>query len=230
MLDGRVALVTGGSGGIGAAIVNALAAEGARVAASYRSGADRARATAAALTVPADLAEPEACLALVEEVERELGPVEILVANAGVGERRTLEEVTLSEFDYTHAVNLRAPFLLAQRTIPGMRDRGFGRVLFTSSAAALTGGIVGPHYASSKAGLHGLTHFLASREAGNGITVNALAPALIEDTKMLPGDPGDLAQRIPVGRLGKPHEVADLAVAVLSNGYLTSQVVGVDGG
>lgn len=111
-----------------------------------------------------------------------------------------------------------------------MRERGYGRVLFTSSVAAFTGGIVGPHYASTKAALHGLTHFLASREAGNGITVNALAPALIEDTLMLPGDPGDLAQRIPVGRLGKPDEVADLAVAVLSNAYLTNQVVGVDGG
>ena len=95
-------------------------------------------------------------MVLVEQVERELGPVDILVANAGTGERRTLEEVTLAEFDHTYAVNLRAPFLLAQRTIPGMRERGFGRVLFTSSVAALTGGIVGPHYASSKAGLHGL--------------------------------------------------------------------------
>jgi 3-oxoacyl-[acyl-carrier protein] reductase len=230
MLDGRVALVTGGSGGIGAAIVNALAAAGARVAASYHSGADRARATAAELTVQADLADPQACLALVEQVERELGPVEILIANAGVGERRTLDEVTLAEFDHTHAVNLRAPFLLAQRTIPGMRERGFGRVLFTSSVAALTGGIVGPHYASSKAGLHGLTHFLAAREATNGITVNAVAPALIEDTLMLPGDPGELAQRIPVGRLGRPEEVADLALAVLTNGYLTNQVIGIDGG
>jgi len=166
----------------------------------------------------------------VDEVERVLGPVDVLVANAGAGARRTLDEITLEEFDHACAVNLRAPFLLARRTIPGMRERGFGRVLFTSSVAAFTGGIIGPHYAASKAGLHGLTHFLATREAPHGITVNALAPALIEDTLMLPGDPGDLAQRIPVGRLGRPEEVAALALSVLTNGYLTNQVIGIDGG
>lgn len=230
MDEGRIALVTGASGGIGAAIAARLTGLGVRVAGSYRTGADRAAATGAALTVQADLADPDACARLVEEVERGVGPVDVLVANAGAGQRRTLDEVTLEEFDAAYAVNLRAPFLLAQRVISGMRERGYGRILLTSSVAAFTGGIVGPHYAASKAGLHGLTHYLASREAGNGITVNALAPALIEDTQMLPGDPGDLAARIPVGRLGRPEEVADLALAVLSNAYLTNQVVGIDGG
>jgi 3-oxoacyl-[acyl-carrier protein] reductase len=230
MLEGRVVLITGASGGIGAAMVRTLTEAGARVAAGYRSGGDRVASTGAALTVQADLADPGACERLVDAVERELGPVDILVANAGAGDRRTLDEVTLEEFDQAFAVNLRAPFLLAKRTIPGMRERGFGRVLFVSSVAAFTGGIVGPHYAASKAGLHGLTHFLAAREAGNGITVNALAPALIEDTLMLPGDPGDLAQRIPVRRLGRPEEVAQLALAVLTNAYITNQVFGIDGG
>jgi 3-oxoacyl-[acyl-carrier protein] reductase len=96
--------------------------------------------------------------------------------------------------------------------------------------AAFTGGLVGPHYAASKAGLHGLTHFIAARVAGEGITVNAVAPALIEETSMLPGDPGDLAARVPVGRLGRPEEVADLALTILRNGYMTNQVVGIDGG
>jgi 3-oxoacyl-[acyl-carrier protein] reductase len=96
--------------------------------------------------------------------------------------------------------------------------------------AALTGGIVGPHYAASKAGLHGLTHFLATRAAADGVTVNAIAPALIEDTGMLPGDPGELATRVPVGRLGKPDEVADLMLAILRNGYVTNQVISIDGG
>ena len=85
-----------------------------------------------------------------------------------------------------------------------MRERGFGRVLFISSAPAFTGGIVGPHYAASKAGLHGLTHFLASRLASSGVTVNALSPALIADTTMLPGEPEELRARVPVGRLGRP--------------------------
>jgi 3-oxoacyl-[acyl-carrier protein] reductase len=86
------------------------------------------------------------------------------------------------------------------------------------------------HYAASKAGLHGLTHFLASRTAGDGVTVNAIAPALITQTGMLPGDPEELRARIPVGRLGEPDEVADLAVAILRNPYMTNQVVSLDGG
>ena len=96
--------------------------------------------------------------------------------------------------------------------------------------AAFTGGIVGPHYAASKAGLHGLTHFLATRVAGEGVTVNAIAPALITDTGMLPGEPDELRARVPVGRLGRPDEVADLALAMLRNAYVTNQVVSVDGG
>jgi 3-oxoacyl-[acyl-carrier protein] reductase len=156
--------------------------------------------------------------------------VDVLAANAGVAKPASYEDVDATAFDETLAVNLRAPFLLARRVLGGMRGRGFGRILFTSSIAALTGGIVGPDYAASKAGLHGLTHFLASRVAADGVTVNAIAPALIERTAMLPGDPGELAARIPVRRLGTPAEVADLALAVLRNGYVTNQVVGIDGG
>jgi 3-oxoacyl-[acyl-carrier protein] reductase len=138
--------------------------------------------------------------------------------------------VTVADFDEMLAVNLRAPFLLAQRTIPGMTERGFGRMLFMSSVAAFTGGIVGPHYAASKAGLHGLIHFLASRVAAAGVTVNGLAPALITQTGMLPGGPGELRRQIPVGRLGQPDEVADLALTMLRNAYLTNQVISLDGG
>ena len=103
-------------------------------------------------------------------------------------------------------------------------------VFAPSTVAAFTGGIVGPHYAASKAGLHGLTHFLASRLAASGVTVNALAPALITETGMLPGDPAQLSRQIPVGRLGHPSEVADLAAAILANAYLTNQVISLDGG
>jgi 3-oxoacyl-[acyl-carrier protein] reductase len=237
-LRGRVALVTGGSGGIGAAICRGLAAERAAVAVSYRRGREAAEglvaeleaAGARAVALPADLLEPDAPARLVDAVESALGPLDVLVANAGMGERRGLEDVTAGDWDVTLTVNLRAPFLLAQRAVPGMRDRGFGRLLFVSSVAAFTGGVVGPHYAASKAGLHGLVHFLAGRLAPYGVTANAIAPALIEDTAMLPGDPGDLAERIPVRRLGRPEEVADVALALLRNGYLTDQVVSVDGG
>ncbi len=176
------------------------------------------------------MSDPEACAGLVARVCEQLGPVDVLVPGAGVGERRELDDIDLALWQHTLDVNLRAPFLLIQAAIPDMRRRGFGRILFLSSVAAFTGGAVGPHYAASKAALLGLTHSLAPRLAADGITVNAIAPALIADTQMLPGDPGELAQRIPVGRLGKPKEVADLAVAILANPYLTNQVVSLDGG
>jgi 3-oxoacyl-[acyl-carrier protein] reductase len=183
-----------------------------------------------AVALQADLARADAAQGLIDATVRELGPVDILIANAGLGRAQSLDEISVEDFDEMVAVNLRAPFLLAQRCLPVMAERGFGRVMFMSSVAAFTGGIVGPHYAASKSGLHGLTHFLASRFAGSGITVNALAPALITGTGMLPGSPEKLAGRIPVGRLGRPTEVADLAVAVLANGYVTNQVMLVDGG
>jgi 3-oxoacyl-[acyl-carrier protein] reductase len=238
-LSGRVALVTGASGGIGEAIARRLAEAGASLALAYARDATRAdelaRELAAggtrAITTGADLSDRDAAGTLVDDVENELGPVDVLVANAGVGRRRErIEDVTDGDWDEHIAVNLTAPFLLARRIAPGMRERGFGRVLFVSSVAAFTGGVVGPHYASSKAGLHGLTHWLASRLAGDGVTVNAIAPALIEHTGMLPGATEELRSRIPVGRLGTPQEVADLALAIVRNGYLTNQVVGIDGG
>jgi 3-oxoacyl-[acyl-carrier protein] reductase len=234
----KVALVTGASGGIGQAIARRLAASGASVALAYSATAKPAQQLADelvaggghALAVGADLRRPDAPVELLAEIEPQLGAVDVLVAAAGVGHRQGFEEVSVADFDETIAVNLRAPFLLAQHTLPGMRARGFGRVLFVSSVAAFTGGIVGPHYAASKAGLHGLTHFLAARVAGEGVTVNAIAPALITDTRMLPGEPDELKARVPVGRLGKPDEVADLALAMLRNPYMTSQVVSLDGG
>jgi 3-oxoacyl-[acyl-carrier protein] reductase len=235
---GSVALVTGASGGIGGAISRRLAADGASVAVHYRSGTEAAErlveeiraqgAETAAFQV--DLAQADRAEALVSEVEDRLGPVDILVANAGLSSPAPLEEIDAESLDQALAVNLRAPFLQARRVLPHMRQQRWGRILFSSSVAAFTGGLVGPHYAASKAGLHGLLHFIASRVAGEGVTVNAIAPALIQDTTMLPGDPGDLAQRVPVGRLGRPGEVADLALAILRNGYMTSQVVGIDGG
>ena len=237
-LAGRVALITGASGGIGQALGRRLAAEGARLALAYGANGGPAKDLAVeiiatggyAVPIQADLRSVEAPAALIEATEDKLGAVEVLVSNAGLGRRQSLEEIAGSDFDDMIAVNLRSPFLLAQRVVPGMRERGFGRILFVSSVAAFTGGSVGPHYAASKAGLHGLTHYLAVRLAGHGITVNALAPALVAGTAMLPGDPEELRARIPVGRLGRPEEVADLAAAVLGNAYLTNQVIGLDGG
>ena len=229
--------MTGGSGGIGAAVCRRLADEGVAVCVGYGSGVDAAERVAVeigsagglARAFGADLADPAAPAQLVASVEEAFGRVDIVVANHGTATVAGYDEVDAELFDRTLAVNLRAPFLLAQAALAGMRDRGFGRILFVSSTAAFRGGVVGPHYAASKSGLHGLAHFLASRTAVDGVTVNVLAPGFIE-TPMLPGDPSELGSRVPVGRVGAPEEVADLALAVLRNGYVTSHVFSVDGG
>jgi 3-oxoacyl-[acyl-carrier protein] reductase len=236
---GRVALVTGGSGGIGSALSARLAAAGASVAVHFMHNRTRAEEVVASITETrgataaafhADLRDTDAPEHLVHEVEQRLGPVDILAANAGIATLATYDEVDAQQFVETLNVNLTAPYLLARRTLGHMREQRFGRILFTSSVAAFTGGIVGPHYAASKSGLHGLTHHFAARTAADGVTVNAIAPALIEETTMLPADPGGLVGRIPVGRLGKPAEVAELALALLANAYVTNKVVTIDGG
>jgi 3-oxoacyl-[acyl-carrier protein] reductase len=237
-LGGKVAVVTGASGGIGAAIARELASRSMAVGLAYGFNAkaaeavsgDIARAVGHAIVLKADLRSAAAAEELVDSVEQALGAIDVLIANAGQGQVASYEEVDARRFDETIAVNLRAPYLLARRVLPGMIDRGFGRVIFVSSVAAFTGGIVGPHYAASKAGLHGLTHYIAARTASHGVTVNAIAPALIGDTGMVPGDPRQLARAIPVGRLGTAVEVAKVTLAVVQNDYLTNQVISLDGG
>jgi 3-oxoacyl-[acyl-carrier protein] reductase len=234
-------LVTGGSRGIGRAVALRLATEGHDVAVGYGSNAAAAEEVADAVralgrratAAGGDLADPAAADALVDAVEAELGPVDVLVANAGVNTPgRRVEEISLEEWDRLQAVNLRAPFLLARRVLPGMAVRGFGRIVLLSSVAAYTGGIIGAHYASSKAGLHGLAHSLSQQAAADGVTVNVVAPALIE-SDMLPDGPADrerLAASLPVGRLGTADEVADLIAAVVRNGFVTNQSFLIDGG
>jgi 3-oxoacyl-[acyl-carrier protein] reductase len=239
-LRSRVALLTGASGGIGKAIGRRLADEGVDVCLAYGRHGDDAEEVAGyarglgrrAVTVASDMADPQAPADLVAHATHELGDVDLLIANAGIADIRGWQNIDLASWNATLAVNLTAPFLLAQQVLPGMIERKFGRILFISSVAALNGGVVGAHYAASKAGLHGLMHHLAPRVAADGVTVNSLAPALVGGTKMFPADveTGTPPVPIPVGRVGRPDEIADMAITMLRNGYLTNKVITVDGG
>jgi 3-oxoacyl-[acyl-carrier protein] reductase len=237
-LQGRVALITGASSGIGYATALRMAEVGADIVIGYEQKEQAARTLAGhiqqmgrrAVAAYGNLSQPADVQALVNKAESQVGPIDILVSNAGMGSRKRLEDITLEEWDQTIHVNLRAAFLLAQRITPGMRERRWGRVIFVSSAAAFTGGIVGPHYAASKAGLLGLMHSLAMSLAPHGATVNAVAPALIAETGMLPGTEQELVPRIPVGRLGKPEDVVEAIMLLVINSYMTNHTLLVDGG
>lgn len=226
-LDGRVAMVTGASGGIGSVIVETLLAQGAKVVA-----ADLAKpAIDAALPLAMDVADEAAVDAAFARVERELGPVEVLVLNAGIFVIEPFEEMTLASWQRTIEINLTGAFLCARRALPAMREAGWGRVVALGSSAGKTGGSKSmAAYAASKAGVMALAKSIASEYAPHGITANALAPSLI-DTPMLAGI-ADLASRIPVGRLGRPQDVADVVAFLASEhaGYITGEVVDVNGG
>jgi 3-oxoacyl-[acyl-carrier protein] reductase len=236
-LDNRTALVTGASRGIGRAIAVILARAGARVAINYRvrsAEADEVQREIASLgrdsiTVKADVSQAADVERLVSTTETRLGPIDILVNNAGIARPQDMAEITERDWDELIAVNLKSCFLMTQAVLPGMRSRGWGRIINLSSVAAQVGGVVGPHYAASKAGLHGLTHIYASRVATEGITVNTIAPALIE-TEMVTSNPNASPARIPVGRFGLVSEVADVALMLASNGYITGQTINVNGG
>ncbi len=236
-IEGRVALVTGASRGIGAAIAAALAEAGADVAVSYHQRSDAAAKVAEtvraqgrrALPVGGDVSDSTAVGQMVEKVTAELGAIDILINNAGIGNKRTPDNLTEDEFDATIATNLKSAFLCTQATIAGMRERGWGRIVNISSGAARGAGGVGVHYNASKAGMEGLTRGYAAYLAKDGITVNAVAPSLIA-TDMLPATLEQASKRIPIGRVGTSEEVAQAVVMVVKNGYMTGQTVPVNGG
>src|SRR6478609_9398497 len=208
-LHGRTALITGASRGIGRSIALALAAAGARIAVNYRvesAAADEVVASIAAsggdaAAFQADVSEPAAAATLVRQTEGRFGAVDILVNNAGVIIKSPLDALTADIWDDTLRINLSSAFHATQAALPGMRARRWGRIIMLSSVAAQTGGVVGPHYAASKAGMIGLTHSYASLLAKEGITSNAIAPALIE-TDMVRNNPAATPALIPIGRFG----------------------------
>jgi 3-oxoacyl-[acyl-carrier protein] reductase len=236
-LQGRVALVTGSGRGIGRAIAVALARAGADVAINYLTRAADAKDAESeiaghgrrSVVVQADVSKAAGVDRLVDRVRTELGHIEILVNNAGIARVQSIEEITERDWDELLAVNLKSCFLATQAVLPGMRARRWGRIVNISSVAAHVGGVVGAHYAASKAGMLGLTHFYASRLAREGITVNAISPALIE-TEMVASNPNATADRIPIGRFGAAGEVADAALMLARNGYMTGQTLHVNGG
>lgn len=236
-LTGRVALVTGASRGIGAAIAVALAEAGADVAINYRTRAAEAEAVAAAVralgrravAVAADVSKTADVADLFVAVEAALGPVDILVNNAGIGPKRGLDDLTEADWDETIAVNLKSAFLCSQAVYQEMRARGWGRIVNVTSGAARGAGGVGVHYNASKAGMEGLTRGYAARLVKDGITVNAVAPSLIE-TEMMPLSPEAAARRIPLGRAGRAEEVAQAVLMVVGNAYMTGQTVQLNGG
>ncbi len=235
-LTGRIALVTGASRGIGRSVAVALAEAGADVAINYRQMERKARSTKEqivtqakrAITVRADVSSSVEVTHMIRTVEDKLGPIDILVNNAGMANPKGLEDITEEDWDETMSVNLKSAFLVTQAVLPGMRERGWGRIINITSGAAYTGGIIGPHYSASKAGMEGLTRAYAALLVKEGITVNAIAPSIIETDMIKKGK--DLADYIPVGRMGQPDEVAQAVVFAVGNAYMTGQTILLNGG
>jgi 3-oxoacyl-[acyl-carrier protein] reductase len=236
-LKNKVALITGGSRGIGAALALSLAEEGIKVAVNYHHSEKEALAICEeiekkggkAIAIQADVSEAAAVEKLVKTTRETLGPIDILINNAGISKGQSIEESTEQDFDEIIKVNLKSTFLVTQAVLPEMRERKWGRIVMMSSVAAQTGGVVSMQYAASKAGQIAMMHYLARRLATEGITVNAIAPVIIE-TDMIQNIQHLSKDIIPVKRFGKTSEVTDIVLLLLKNSYITNQTINVNGG
>ena len=237
MIDfrGRIALVTGGSRGIGRATALALGRAGANVAINFLSQEDAANQVALeiknigckASIFQGDVSQSLEVDRMVAEITGKLGTIDILVNNAGQARRLSIDEVTEDDWDQTMSINLKSVFLVTRAILTHMRAQKWGRIVNVSSGASMTGGSVGIHYSASKGGVDALSRAYASRLVKEGITVNVVSPSLI-DTDMIPDKL--VAQNIPMGRLGLPEECADAIVQAASNGFMTGQTIFLNGG
>jgi 3-oxoacyl-[acyl-carrier protein] reductase len=236
-LKGKIALVTGASRGIGASVALALAGAGADVAINFRARAAEAETVCLAirklgrraLAIQADVSQSDQVKEMVARIERELGAVNILVNNAGMARQIKLEDIAEADWDEHINVNLKSAFLVTQAVLPQMRAQRWGRIINISSTAAQTGGLVGPHYAASKAGMLGLTHSYAALLAKESITANTVCLALVE-TDMLRSNPRATSSVIPIGRFGTMDEIASVVLMLAENAYMTGQTVNPNGG
>ncbi|MBU6252384.1 MAG: acetoacetyl-CoA reductase [Alphaproteobacteria bacterium] len=235
---GRIAIVTGGTRGIGAAISQKLQAMGMTVVANYAGNDEKAKAFEAATGIRAvkwDVGDHAACLAGCAQVEAEIGPIDVLVNNAGITRDATLLKMTYDMWDEVMRINLGGCFNMAKAVFPGMRERGWGRIVNIGSINGQGGQYGQVNYAAAKSGIHGFTKALAQEGAKFGVTVNALAPGYI-DTDMVAAVPEDvlakIVAKVPVGRLGQADEIAR-GVAFLCGedaGFVTGSTLSINGG
>ncbi|HEU4670361.1 MAG TPA: acetoacetyl-CoA reductase [Dyella sp.] len=238
----RTALVTGGTGGIGTAIIRYLAGQGHRVASNYRDAdkAERWRKAMAdegieVLMVPGDVADPASCAAMVKAIEEQAGAVDILVNNAGITRDTTFHKMSYEQWTDVVNTNLNACFNVTRQVIEGMRARKWGRIVQISSINGQKGQYGQANYAAAKAGMHGFTISLAQENAKFGITVNTVSPGYV-GTDMVMAVPEEVREKIvaqiPVGRLGKPEEIAH-AVAFFTTdqaSWITGANLAINGG
>ncbi|OUM93586.1 MAG: hypothetical protein BAA04_09860 [Firmicutes bacterium ZCTH02-B6] len=242
-MDGHVALVTGASRNIGRAIAVALAEHGADVAVCARdlghlqAVADEIRGMGRrALAVAADVSDPAQVVAMVGQVEEQLGPVDILVNNVGVRPKQSVLEMSFDDWDRIIRVNLSSAFYCAKAVVPRMVEKRTGRIINISGRSGFSGQADRAHVVASKAGMHGLTKALAHELAAYGITVNTVSPGHIETTRPADSPPiadaAQLVKGVPLGRLGLPQEIAAACVYLASPAaaYVTGQVLHVNGG
>ena len=238
-LEGRTALVTGGARGIGRAICERFAAEGARLALADidETGVDRAAGEigAGCVALAVDVADPKSCHRGVGQAIESLGALDVLVNNAGYLRHTTAFDCTEDDWDRMMDINLKGSFFCSQAVLPHMRDRRQGAILNLSSLAAKTGGVAAaPPYGAAKAGVSALTLHLARVMAPYGVRVNALAPGIIDTdmTRDLSGGHAELARRIPLGSRGRAEDVANLALFLASDeaSHITGEIVDINGG